>query len=847
MRSLLQDLRHSLRRLGRSPGLSAVVILTVAAGIAASATVFALVDALFFKPLPGVSGQSQLVNVHATAPDGSTFHSVSLPTWRDLGDGGGSFAGLAAFSSRLASLSDGGEPRLAVLQMVTGNYFQLLGTRPALGRFFGPAEDAVPGRDAVAVLGHGAWKSRFGGDSSIVGRQIQINGKPFTVLGVAGPGFAGTFLGIQFDAWIPSMMASALAIEDRLEAREHVWLEMVGRLAPGVTLASAQSRMNELGRRLERAYPDSQRGIGYDLRPTTGFEDDLRGAAVGFFAVLSALGGLVLAVACVNVTGVLLARGLTREKELGLRMALGSGRGRLVRLLLIETLALFAVGGALGALLTTATTPLLERFRLPIPLPLVFDFSPGPRVVGFALLAAAVGGLLFGLVAALATTRHMDASLLRSGAATERRAAARLRSAFVSVQVAGSVLLLVTAGLFLRTVKSAASADPGFASDGLSLTRIDLSMLGYDEARARSYYDQLLERVTALPGVSSATIAGVVPLGPGNRTATVALPGRTAEEDRISVDFSDVGESYFATMGIPILRGRAFGREDAPGAPFVAIVNQTLAARLWPGRDPIGQTLTKKDRTLTVVGVARDGKYRRLSESPRSYLYTPSRQEGRVREDLVVRSEGPRRSPLPRDRRRDPEARARPSAGGGHSRARAHRLLPPAAARRRRHRRHARRDRPGALGDRAGRARGLLRRSPHPGDRRADGARRGSGRRAPARDAPRHSRRGGRPRHRDRCGPTGDSPPSGASLRRRHDGPSDVLPGPRASRGDHAGRQLPARAAGRAHQPHRGPAVRLRGIHELLDLRYPLCAPDPASEPRVRCRRRRHARGRDWR
>ena len=197
---------------------------------------FSLIDALFLKPLPGVTEQSRLVNVHATAPDGSTFHAVSLPTWSDLGDGGGSFTGLAAFSGRLASLSDGGPPRVGVVQMVTGNYFQVLGARPSLGRLFGPSEDTVPGRDAVAVLGHGAWKSRFGGDPSIVGRRIQINGRPFTVIGVAAPGFAGSFLGYSFDAWIPTMMASALSIEDRLEARGLVWLEMVGRLAPGMTL-----------------------------------------------------------------------------------------------------------------------------------------------------------------------------------------------------------------------------------------------------------------------------------------------------------------------------------------------------------------------------------------------------------------------------------------------------------------------------------------------------------------------------------------------------------------------------------------------------------------------------------
>jgi macrolide transport system ATP-binding/permease protein len=644
MRSFLQDIRHSLRRLRREPGLSVVVIATVAAGIAASATVFALIDALFWKPLPGIVEQSRLVNVHATAPDGSTFHSVSYPTWRDLGNGGGSFSGLAAFSSRLVSLSEAGEPKLAIAQIVTGNYFQVLGARPELGRFFGPSEDAVPGRDAVVVLSDGVWKTRFAADPSIIGRTVSLNGHSFTVVGVARPRFVGTFLGFPFDIWVPTMMAPTLSVEEGLEARSLVWLEMVGRLAPGVSLEAARRRMAVLAGRLAGAYPDSERGIGYDLRPVTGFEDSLRGAAVGFFTILAVLAGLVLAVACVNVTGILLARAFAREREIGVRMALGARRPRLIRLLLAETLVLFAAGGGLGALLTTATAPQLERFRLPIAVPITFDFSPGPRVAAFALLAALAGGLLLGLLTAVSATRAVDPAALRAGASTDRRRASRLRSIFVSLQVAAAVLLLVTAGLFLRTVRHAAATDPGFDPRGVYLTNLDLSMLGYDAGKARAFFDRLLERARGWPGVESAAVTGLFPLGPGTRNTTVRLPGRTAPEDEIPVDFADVGESFFSTMRIPILRGRAFQATDAPGGPTAAIINETLARRLWPGREPIGQTLTQGTQTLTVVGVARDGKYRRPWEEPRAYLYLAFRQQGRLRENVVVRTSGSRES-----------------------------------------------------------------------------------------------------------------------------------------------------------------------------------------------------------
>jgi predicted permease len=374
----------------------------------------------------------------------------------------------------------------------------------------------------------------------------------------------------------------------------------------------------------------------------TGFEDSLRGAAVGFFAVLAALAGLVLVIAGVNVSGILLARGIARDRELAVRHALGAGRHRLTRLVALEAVILFLAGGALGAWLSTAATRLLERFRIPLPIPLVFDFSPGPRGYAFALSASLAAGIVFGLIVATQATRSATAGGIPRGRSTEGPAATRLRSFFVILQISASVLLLMTAGLLLRTVRNASRSDPGFDADGLLLTSFDLSMLGYDAARASAFRDALVERASRLPGVESAAIAGVVPLGPGSRSSAVSLPGRAGPEDKVAVDFSDVGEGYFATMRIPIVRGRAFDRRDRRETPPAAVVNETLAAKLWPGLDPIGRTFRFEDRTLTVVGVAKNGKYRKLWEDPLPYLYLAARQAGARRHTLVLRAAGSR-------------------------------------------------------------------------------------------------------------------------------------------------------------------------------------------------------------
>jgi predicted permease len=368
--------------------------------------------------------------------------------------------------------------------------------------------------------------------------------------------------------------------------------------------------------------------------------------------VLGLLGLSVLAIACANVTGLLLARSLAREKEIGIRIALGEGRGSLVMGLIVETLVLFSAGGVLGIALASWGARALERFRVPAPVPISFDFAPGVRTVAFAAAASLVAGIVFGLFPALVSTRPDLLALLRSGASTERVRTSRARTAFVGAQVAFSVLLLVAAGLFQESIRRAALADPGFRPDGVATTRVDLSLLSYDPIRARGAFDRLLAAIAASPGVESASIASPLPLGPARRTARASLPG-SGPDARRTVDSADVGGAYFETLGIPILRGRAFGREDRADAIPVVIVNETLARTLWGAADPVGRTLVADDRLVRVVGVARDGKYRSLAEPPTPFVYFPASQSERTSYDIVVRAGASNAS-------RGPEALAAP-------------------------------------------------------------------------------------------------------------------------------------------------------------------------------------------
>jgi predicted permease len=656
MPSFVLELRYALRRLRRRPGFALVVVGTVGIGIGAASAVFSVINAFVLRPLRGVADQRRLVNVHKTAPgdQGSTeLLSFSHPHYRELREASPALSGVAAFRDVGVSLATGGpgsEAQLVVGQVVSGNYFEVLGTRPVLGRFFLPEEDRAPGAHPVVVLGHGLWQRRFAGDPQAVGRSVRINGQPFTVVGVAPPGFVGHFHGFAFDLFLPLMMAEQVMPAERLEARGGEFLELVARLAPGAGRERAAAELDALAARW--ASEDAAHwpaGTGFEVRPTTGLEDSLRGGILGFFGLLAALAGLVLLIVCVNVGGMLLAEGSARAREVAIRSALGAGRTRLVRQLLGEAVVLFAAGGALGLGLAVVLTRGLAAFEPPMRVPLAIEVAPDARVASFALLLALLSAVVFGLLPALRASRPDLLPSLRGELDLQGARGGRLRAVFVVGQVALSLLLLAAAGLFLRTLHHAARLDPGFEVDGLHMTTLELGLLGGDPARERQVLRQARERVAALPEVESVALASRVPLGLGSSTTRVERPDAPpaamtpgGRDGGLAVDFAVVDEGYFTTLRVPILRGRAFGEADREGAAPVAVVNETLARRLWPERDALGQRLRlgsgASGESLEVVGVARDGKYRRLWEEPRPHLYLAAAQNHRRRMVLVTRA-----------------------------------------------------------------------------------------------------------------------------------------------------------------------------------------------------------------
>ena len=642
MESLLRDLRHAARSLLRSRALTVTAVLTLGLALGANTALFSLVNAILLRPLPGIADPARLVNVHRSAADGTSLHSVSHPDYRDLGERGRRFAELAAFNGRGTSFGTGGAPEVVGTQLVSGNYFAVLGVRPQRGRLIGQADDGAPGASPVAVVSHSLWQRRLGGDPGIVGRTIRLNGFPFTVVGVAPEGFEGHFVGFPFDVFVPLSMAAQAAPDEDLAARDAQWLELVGRLAPGVSRSQAQAGLVGIMSGLAREHPQTLRGASVDVRAMTGVDDSLRRGVVGFLAVLQVAGLLVLLIACVNLAGLLLARAAGRARELAVRVALGAGRGALTRQLMVETLGLFVLGGGVGVALAFWTADLLHAFQpTAFPVSLRFDLRLDARVLAFAAVLTALTGVACGLVPAMQASRVDPLPALKDSrlGGTPRL---RLRSALVAGQVALTTLLLVGAGLFVRTLQTARTIDPGFQPEGVHTARLDLTLLAGHPLRGRAFYDQLVAGLAAEPGVESASLATSIPLRSlAPPTADLRADGPvSASEPGLTAALSAVTPTYFETLRVPLVTGRAFVSADTPTSRPVAVVNETLARRLWPGRSSVGERLWQGPVQREVVGVARDVKVRSLGEDPRPQIYVPLAQVFRPRARLLVRGEG---------------------------------------------------------------------------------------------------------------------------------------------------------------------------------------------------------------
>jgi predicted permease len=657
MESLWQDLRWSGRMLRKRPGFALAAILSLVLGIGANTTIFTLVNAVFLRPLP-MADPARLVSIYGTdeaAGPGSGFFRFSYLNYLDYREASHTFSGILAYQGFAIGLTGGaggaGRAERVVGRAVSGNYFDVLGVKAALGRTFEPAEDGAPGAHPVAVIGNGLWTRRFGADPRTVGRTVLLNGHPFTVLGVLPRSFNDLERTRAADVWVPlAMSAQVSPFAKNLPKRGVGMLFLVGRLAPGATVAQAGIEMRTIAKRLEREYPGDNEKEGAIVVPLTqaAVGPEQRDLFLKAGGLLLAAVGLILLVACVTVATLLLARAQSRQGEITVRLALGVSRARLIRQLLTESVLLFLLGGLLSLPVASFALRLLWKRLRPLQIhEHALDLRLDPKILLFTLGLALATGLLFGLVPALQASKPDLAGTLRdrTGSADERGGWIGLRGLLVIVQLTLTVVALIGAGLFLRSLGNAQQIRPGFESRKLLLFSFDLGAAAYKEPRGRQFFRSILERVEHLPGVAAASLAQVPPLkAPINRKrVTVASADPARGKDQGPYIYTNaVGPRYFDTLGIPLLRGRAFTEEDRENAPPVAVINETLARQYWPGQDALGQRFQFDDETasLQVVGIARDSRYETVGEEPRPYVYLPllERYAGAV--TLHVRTQG---------------------------------------------------------------------------------------------------------------------------------------------------------------------------------------------------------------
>jgi predicted permease len=652
MSTLIQDIRYSIRSLLRQPGFTCVALLTLALGIGVNSAIFSIVNAYLFKPFPA-RDPNQLTVIATRDKTIEVPYEMSYPNYEEIRDRSDVFADLIAYQSGVANLSLDGQAERIWVEAVTGNYFSMLGVEAAVGRTFTPEEGRLAGAHPVAVLSHGYWQRRFGGDPSAVGKAIKLNSIPFTIIGVAPQSFTGTENVLAMELYIPLGMDEQMYPSSKgwLKKRDDTGIRVMARLKPGVSLEQAQAAVTLVAGQLEQEYPQTNKGVGFlvawerNARPIISIAENVPRIA----AVFMALVGLVLLIACANVANLMLAHATTREKELAIRAAMGASRGRLIRLLLTEGVAVALAGGGMGLLLALWGVDWLASIRLSTDIPIRFDLSPDWRVFAFALLAAVLTGVLSALAPALhASKLDLNESLKEGGrSSTAGSARHRVRNLLVVSQVAVSLMVLICAGLFVQSSKSAENIDLGFRTENLMMMSMDIGMQGYEKGPGVHFYRQLKDNVKSLPGVRSVALARDTPLGYNNHGEEIFLEGRTPDpqSERTTSFFNVVDTGYFQTMGMSIVEGRDFTEQDNESAPPVLIINEALARRYWPGSNPIEDAIGKRLRVgrdaplALVIGVARDSKYMFLGEEARSFLYLPLAQNYRSEITLFVHSE----------------------------------------------------------------------------------------------------------------------------------------------------------------------------------------------------------------
>jgi putative ABC transport system permease protein len=651
---LWQDLRYGVRSLRSNPILTLAAVLSLALGVGANTTMFTLINTLFLNPLP-VSRPAELVAVFTLDVNNPTRFGnllpVSYPNLTDIRALNNVLTDVAGYSSPLPlSLSTDGAPERVFMQLVTGNYFDVLGLTPAAGRFFAADEDRTPGTHPVVVIGHGFWRRRLGGSPAAVGQTITLNRVPFTVIGVAPDGFKGVTSIFGPDMWIPSMMAPQVLprqFGDWLHDRGAVAVNTAARLKPGLTRPQAEEALKTLGVSLERDYPAANKGRSLSVTTLTeaAIFPGMRSALLFGGAVLMAIVGLVLLIACSNVANLLLARAMARRQEIAVRLALGAGRRRIVRQLLTESLTLALAGGAVGLAFGFWGRDLLWSFRPAVVANNFVELQFDARVFAFTFLVALAGGVVFGLVPALRASRPDLVDVLKeeSTAAAGQRRGARLRGALVVGQVALSLVSLVVAALFLRNIQHAFAVDLGYDSTQLAVVSTNPAQAGYERPRIDQYYLDVRTRTLQVPGVASASWSTNQPLW-AQLYRRITVDGRDPRSaaDAVLALVSTVDVDYFKTLGVAVTSGREFDPTDRPESVPAAIVNDTMATKYWPNENPIGKRIRfDNDRVArTVVGIVRTVKHQSLGEPPQPALYLPLAQNPADAMVLYVRASG---------------------------------------------------------------------------------------------------------------------------------------------------------------------------------------------------------------
>jgi predicted permease len=622
MDNLLQDLRYALRTLLRAPGFSAIVIISIALGFAANATVFSVANGLLWGLLP-VKDPGQVVMF-------AEGNSYSYPDYIDYRDQSTDLfeGGVAGhFPLIPASIGGKGEPERVWGQSVTGNFFPALGVPMTLGRSIGPEDDQAGSHNHVVILSNNLWRRRFGGDANILNHDVALNGRFYTVVGVAPAGFYGVDRGIASEFWVPLAVASEIMPDLVTDGsittrRDNQWLMMNGRLKSGITRKQAEVKLNVIKKRLDDTYrKDEKRHDTLTLQTAGGLIAGSATPAFTLMAVLMVVVGLVLLVACANVANLLLARAIGRQKEIAIRLAMGARRRQLIRQLLFESFLLALTGAGVGFVLAAGAARAISNFQLPLPFPVVFDFNVDWRVALFTLGLAIITALAFGLVPALRASRPDLVDALKDGQSVlGGMGRSRLRNTLVVVQVALSLVLLATAGLFLRSLGNASSIDIGFKSDNVLIMTMDPKLQSYSHDKTVQFLSQIRERVSALPGVRSVSFVGVVPLSIGASNNSYDVDAvKDHPKQNINADTNGVGSGYFKTMEIPLLRGRDF----APSSDdqHSVIINETMASHLFPGQDPIGRVIRQDKDQYTVIGVTRNSKLRTIGEKPLDAIF----------------------------------------------------------------------------------------------------------------------------------------------------------------------------------------------------------------------------------